>query len=177
MELTAEQRGLFGSGGAATYRTLSSEQKAIFLLLTTRLAENGLDLSGLQLENPAKTIRPNRLLFAPSPALDRLEAQLKEGQAEGRFQSDSPFAPFHWGRSEFGARETRAKWSMQIGIGDKGAFVDVDRYNPWAGTSAFWGHTAELLVPGKPDADDIARSLGTPIFRTPRRELGDCFVR
>lgn len=46
-----------------------------------------------------------------------------------------------------------------------GRALDVDRYNPWAGFSAFWGHTAELLIPGKPDADNIARDLGTPIFR------------
>lgn len=165
--LTPGQRGLFGEGAAAqqTYRALSSEQRAIFLFLTRRLEENGMDLTGLRLEDPVKTIRPNRILLEPGPALERFEAQLQAGKEEGTWQDDSPFAPFHWGRADVGARESRRKWSLQIGVGEKGAFVDVDRYNPWAGFSAFWGHTAELLIPGKPDADNIARELGTPIFR------------
>ncbi len=171
--LTPVQRSHFGEGPRAltTWRALSQEQKAIYLFLSTRLSENGVDTSGLRLEDPVKTIRPNRILLEPGPALDEFEAQLEAGKKAGTWQNDSPFALFHWGRADMGAREARAKWSLQIGVGDKGAFVDVDRYNPWAGFKAFWGHTAELLVPGKPDADDIARDLGTPIFRQPSAGL------
>lgn len=163
-ELTSVQRGLFGKAGAKGYESLSSEQRAIFLLISTKLAEDGIDLTGLVLEDPKKTIRPNRILFAKGPKLASFQRQLAEGKADDRFVDDKPFALFHPGRSAFGARENTAQWSVQIGIGKDGAFADVDRFNPWAGVKAYLGHTAELLVPGKPEAEEVARRLRLPIF-------------
>src|SRR4051812_15903263 len=98
-ELSPAQRGLFGKGGAQSYQSLSHEQRGIFLVITTRLAGDGIDLSGLQLQDPKKTIRPNRILFAKGPALDAFKAQLTAGKSDDRFVDDHPFPLFHHGRS------------------------------------------------------------------------------
>ncbi|MFN7130783.1 MAG: hypothetical protein ACK4N5_01795 [Myxococcales bacterium] len=173
-ELTPVQQRLFGAGGERVYAQLSSRQRAIFLLLVQRLERNGADLGGLRLMDPVRTIRPNRILFAPDPVgLARFEASLRRGFDVGTFSSDNVFGGFHPGMASFGARENRRKWSMQIGIGPKGAFVDVDRFNPWTGVSAWLGHFGEIVTPGKPRAEKIARELGEDLgpIRTPLRRV------
>lgn len=158
--LNPAQRGLFGAEGERGYRALSDEQRELVLFLSERLIANGIDLVGMRLQRADDTTRPNRVLFSPdSPGFERFQAQLEAGEQRGRFSEDDVFGLFHPGMSETGYREERRKFSMQIGIGDKGAFVDVDRYHPWKGVRAWLGHFLEIVTPGKPDVDDMARAI------------------
>lgn len=161
--LTPVQRSLFGPNGAQTWSKLSKDNREVFVLLTGRLAANGVDLTGLRLKKPLETIRRNRLLFENDPvALGKLKAQLQGEIKEGSFVKDSVFPLFHWGMSDFGVREDRKNWTMQLGMGSNGAFVDMDRFNFKRGLDAFIGHTAELIHPGRPDPADIMEKLGMP---------------
>ena len=160
-ELSVAQRHLFGANGAQTYAKLSSEDRAVFLLLTTRMDRAGMDYSGLTLKDPLETIRRNRLLFNhDAQGVAKLRASIDKGLAGGSLYEDKPFGPFHAGMSDWGVRESRFKWTMQLGGGKDGVFVDVDRYNYKAGWKGWLGHASELLVPGKPNPLDIARELG-----------------
>lgn len=158
--LTPAQRSLFGPDGQRTWAKLSNDEREVFVLLTSRLASHGIDVTGLRLKKPLETLRRNRLLFENDPvAMGKLKAQLQGEVSEGSFTTDRVFPLFHWGMSDFGVRENRKKWSMQLGIGDSGAFVDMDRFNFKKGIGAFLGHTAELLNPGRPDPCDIMEEL------------------
>lgn len=160
-ELSADQQALFGAGSATTYAALSTEQRAVFLNLTTRMAARGVDFGGLELENPTETIRRNRLLFTKDPeGLARLQSSLQEKVGEGTFFEDKVFAPFHPGMADFGVREDQFNWTMQFGIGDKGAFVDVDRFNYKAGVLGWLGHAAEIIHPARPSPFKVADELG-----------------
>lgn len=160
-ELNPAQQHLFGANGAQTYARLSSDDRAVFLLLTRRMDRAGLDYSGLTLKDPLESIRRNRLLFNDDAAgLAKLKASVERGVASGEFYEDKVFGPFHPGIADGGVRQTRRKWSMQLGWGEKGAFVDMDRYNYKADWKAWLGHAAEIIHPGRPNPLDIARELG-----------------
>lgn len=158
--LSSVQRGLFGAAGEAAYRKLSDKQRQLVLLLSERLFANGIDLQGMRLLEAGQPTRPNRILFAPdSPGMERFKAQLEGAKKAGRFDEDKVFALFHPGMAEDGYREDRSKFSMQIGLGDKGAFVDVDRFHPWTGLKGWLGHFGEIITPGKPSVDTITQAI------------------
>lgn len=160
-ELSAGQRALLGPKGAETYGRLSTDQRGVFLLLTRRMERAGADFSGLRLKDPETTLRRNRMLFDNNPqGLARLRSSLEAGIQKGKFTQSPVFAPFHKGMSDWGVRENRQKWAMQLGIGPAGAFVDVDRYNPNAGIIGKIGHLGEIVTPGKPSPLQIAAELG-----------------
>lgn len=169
-ELNAVQQGLLGEHGRGMYEKLTPKQRGVFLLLTQRLAHNGVDLSGLRLKGGAAGIRGNNLrfdlLFEPDPeAMARFKASVKDATGAGRFSKDQPSSFFHKGMSESGVRENRTKYAMQIGFGPEGAFVDMDRYNPRQG--GFWNqvkHWAEILTPGNMDPFKVAPELGEDIW-------------
>lgn len=173
-ELNPAQQHLLGANGAQTYASLSSDDRAVFLLLTRRMDRAGLDYSGLTLKDPLESIRRNRLLFNNDAAgLAKLKASAERGVASGSLFKDKVFAPFHPGMADGGVRENRRKWTMQLGWGDKGAFVDMDRYNYKADWKAWLGHAGEIIHPGRPNPLDIARELGedlnTRTTTAPRR--------
>lgn len=172
-ELSAAQKHLLGPSGAQTYLRLSSDNRAVFLLLTRRMDRAGLDYGGLTLKDPLTTIRRNRLLFNPDPAgLARFRASGERSFSQGNLIRDKVFEPFHRGMADWGMRENRRKWSIQLGVGPAGAFVDVDRYNPKADWKAWLGHAGEIIHPGRPDPLKIARELGEDLntrTATPRR--------
>lgn len=169
-ELSTAQKGLLGSNGEALYAGLSSKQRGVFLLLTQRLERNGVDLSGLQLKGGAEGIRGSNLrfdlLFEPNPeAMARFKSSVQDAVKAGKFSVDQPSSVFHKGMSEWGVRENRSKYSMQIGFGPEGAFVDMDRYNPKQG--GFWNnvrHWGEILTPGNMNPVKVAPDMGEDIF-------------
>ncbi len=162
-ELSSGQQAMFGAGGAQTYAKLSSEQRAIFLVLSGQMERTGIDLSKLRLQDPVNNIRPNRILLSPDPAgMASLRADMKRGIESGRYESSKPFGLFHSGRADEGIRDNRDEFSMQIGMGKDGAFVDVDHYKP-KGLGGWLKHIGEILVPGKPSAREAARAMGIDI--------------
>lgn len=169
-ELSAAQKGLLGATGEQLYAGLSSKQRGVFLLLTQRLEKNGVDLSGLQLKGGAEGIRGSKtrfdLLFEPNPeALARFKGSIQDAVKAGKFSEDKVSSLFHKGMSDWGVRENRSKYAMQIGFGPEGAFVDMDRYNPRQG--GFWNHVkhwGEILTPGNMDPFKVAPDMGEDIF-------------
>ena len=168
-ELSAAQKGLLGANGQQLYAGLSSKQRGVFLLLTQRLEKNGVDLSGLQLKGGAEGIRGSNtrfdLLFEPNPeALARFKASVQDAVKAGKFSEDKVSSFFHKGMSDWGVRENRGKYAMQIGFGPEGAFVDMDRYNPRQG--GFWNHVkhwGEILTPGNMNPAKVAPEMGEDI--------------
>lgn len=164
-ELSAGQKGLLGPDGAAVYGRLDPEKKAIFLLLSQRLEHSGVDLTGLRLKDPEHTIRPNRLLFENDPAaLAGFKQRLEGAVSRGQFTVEPPFSLFHPGMSDWGVRQNRLEYSVQVGMGKDGAFVDVDHFNPSKGWLGQLGHILEIITPGKPPAEKIAREVGEDIW-------------
>jgi hypothetical protein len=169
-ELDAVQQGLLGDGGRELYGRLTSKQRGVFLLLTQRLERNGVDLTGLKLKGGAEGIRGNNLrfdlLFEPDPAaMARFKASVQGAVQAGRLSEDRPSSVFHGGMSEWGVRENRSKYALQVGFGPEGAFVDMDRYNPRQG--GFWNqvkHWGEILTPGNMDPFKVAPDMGEDIF-------------
>jgi hypothetical protein len=169
-ELDAVQQGLLGDKGREIYEKLTSKQRGVFLLLTQRLEHNGADLTGLRLKGGAEGIRGSNLrfdlLFEPDPeAMARFKSSVQDGIKAGKFSEDQPSSVFHGGMSDWGVRENREKYSMQIGFGPEGAFVDMDRYNPRQG--GFWNHVkhwGEILTPGNMDPFKVAPDMGEDIF-------------
>jgi hypothetical protein len=169
-ELSAAQQGLLGPTGRELYAGLTPKQRGVFLLLTQRLERNGVDLTGLQLKGGAEGIRGNNLrfdlLFAPdTSALARFKDSVQRATREGKFSQGKVSGTFHSGMSDWGVRENRGKYALQIGFGPAGAFVDMDRYNPEQG--GFWNrvkHWGEILTPGNMDPFKVAREMGEDIF-------------
>jgi hypothetical protein len=169
-ELSATQQRLLGDNGRELYAGLSPKQRGVFLLLTQRLERNGVDLSGLRLKGGAEGIRGNNLrfdlLFEPDPeAMARFKASVQDATRGGKFTEDQPSSFFHKGMADWGVRENRGKYALQIGFGPQGVFVDMDRYNPKQG--GFWNnvkHWGEILTPGNMDPFKVAPDLGEDIF-------------
>jgi len=169
-ELSAVQQGLLGENGRGIYENLTPKQRGVFLLLTQRLEHNGVDLTGLQLKGGAEGIRGSNLrfdlLFEPNPeAMARFKSSVQDAMQAGKFSEDQPSSVFHGGMSDWGVRENRSKYSMQIGFGPEGAFVDMDRYNPKQG--GFWNHVkhwGEILTPGNMDPFKVAPELDEDIW-------------
>lgn len=168
-ELSATQKNLLGANGEALYSGLSSKQRGVFLLVTQRLEKNGVDLSGLQLKGGAEGIRGSNLrfdlLFEPNPeAMARFKGSIQDAVKAGKFTQDKVSSVFHKGMSDWGVRENRAKYAMQIGFGPEGAFVDMDRYNPRQG--GFWNHVkhwGEIITPGNMNPVKVAPEMGEDI--------------
>ncbi len=161
-ELSAGQQAMFGQGGAATYAKLSTEQRGIFLVLSARMEQTGVDLSRLRLDDPVKNIRPNRMLLSKDAGMDSLRADLERNIRSGQYNEFKPFGLFHGGYDDFGTRDNRDTFTMQIGMGKDGAFVDVDHFYP-RGAWGWLRHIGEILIPGKPSAQDVASALGIDI--------------
>lgn len=184
--LTATQQSLF-KNGRPEYEAMSNEQKAVFLTLTTLLANNEVDLTGVTLLDPAKTTRRNRLLFENTEGLVSVRGQLEDGVEDGRFLFDLPSAKTgHKGHEKYGVRENTLRWPFQFGIGDAGAFVDADEYNYLLGkellpfpimgkrvTTGAVGHCAELVRKVPRLAEDQFNMAGEIIRKvSPNPEFG-----
>lgn len=169
-ELDAVQQALLGPTGREMYPGLTPKQRGVFLLITQRLEHNGVDLTGLRLKGGAEGIRGNNLrfdlLFEPDPAaMDHFKSSVQDGVRAGKFSEDKPLSLFHQGVSDWGVRENRTKYALQLGFGPEGAFVDMDRYNPrQGGFLNHLKHWGEILTPGNMDPFKVAPDLGEDIF-------------
>ena len=166
-ELSATQRSLLGADGRARFDGLSRKEKGVFLLHTARLARNGVDLTGLRLKPDG--IQGNglrvQLLFENDPqAVQRLKDQLQRGVEAGRFAGDKPSSLFHRGYDDSGVRESVSKYTLQVGFGPEGVFVDMDRYNPLTSRWNQLLHWSEVITPGNIDPEQAARALGENIW-------------
>jgi hypothetical protein len=103
------------------------------------------------------------LLFAPGPSLGTFRASIETAIASGGFIKDTPVASKHPGMSDFGARQNRTFNALQVGFGDNGAFVDIDRGNPSGGLAGLIVHGAEVLTPGKTDPFAVGKKLGSKV--------------
>jgi hypothetical protein len=169
-ELDSVQQALLGPTGREMYPSLTPKQRGVFLLITQRLERNGVDLTGLRLKGGAEGIRGTNvrfdLLFEPDPAaIAHFKASVQDGVRAGKFSEDKPLSLFHKGVSDWGVRENRTKYALQLGFGPEGAFVDMDRYNPrQGGFLNHLKHWAEILTPGNMDPFKVAPDLGEDIF-------------
>lgn len=167
-QLSPAQQAMFGAAGRQGYEGLNTKQRGVFLVLTERLEANGISLDGLELDGGASGVHGNMLRFElafdpKSAAL--LKERVDAAVANGKMFSEKPSKLFHKGYLDSGVREERAKYALQIGFGEKGAFVDMDRYNPSRGGKAnHWRHLLEIVTPGNIDPRQAGRELGIDMF-------------
>jgi hypothetical protein len=158
-QLSTAQQGLLDAGA---YGALSDDaQRANFLNQTGALAKAGINLGRAALQDGG--ILTDRLLFAPGPSLGTFRASIETAIASGGFIKDTPVASKHPGMSDFGARQNRTFNALQVGFGDNGAFVDIDRGNPSGGLAGLIVHGAEVLTPGKTDPFAVGKKLGSKV--------------
>ena len=165
-QLSAAQQGLFKDiGGASAYGGLSDAQRASFLNLTGALSSAQINFSGLTLQQSG--IHQDRLLFAPGAGINSFRASFEAGVAAGRFINSPPAESEHPGMSEWGGRQRRAFYALQIGGGRGGAFVDIDIGNPQMGGLPALVHGVEVLYnkvsKSVTDPFAIGRALGRKI--------------
>ena len=167
-QLSAAQQGILnrvpGTGGAAFYNSLSDPLKASFLNLTGDLARMGLNFSGLSLQQDG--IHQDRLLFAPGGGISDFQSSIQAGITSGAFDNAKPGNRDHPGMSDFGARQGVTRWSLQVGIGQRGAFADVDPWGP-VDVAGGIGHSIDYLkhkiTGGKTDPFAVGRGLGSSV--------------
>ncbi|MCK5689402.1 hypothetical protein KAI87_09040 [Myxococcota bacterium] len=160
--LPAAHQKLLGDDGARVWNELSSDDKGVFYVLTQRLSDLGVDTGSLRLR-PDK-VRRNRLLLEGSDsALRAFKENVQSGIDEGKFKPSKPFFLFHWGFSSWGARENRDTFTIEIGGGSKGVFIDVDHFHPWRGLAGLLAHAVEIITPGKPGPEEMAREMGVDL--------------
>lgn len=166
-ELTAAQKSLLGPEGPAGWSQLTTKQRGVFLTLTSRLAANGVDVTGLKLDGGLAGINGTNIRFElkfdkASAAL--LKQRIDAAIAQGKFTADKPSSTFHSEYADSGARENRSKYSMQVGFGEGGAFVDMDRYNPLTSKWNQIRHWGEILTPGNIDPRKVAGEIGVDLW-------------
>ena len=165
-QLSAAQQALLNSIpdglGAAFYNGLSEAQRASFLNLTGALAAAGIITSGLMLAE----VKPDRLLFAAGTTTN-LRRSFEAAVAAGRFVNSPPAESEHPGMSEWGGRQRRAFYALQIGGGRGGAFVDIDIGNPQMGVLPALVHGVEVFYnkvsKSVTDPFAVGRALGRKI--------------
>lgn len=176
-QLTGDQRALVDSvapgHGEAVWARLSPARRAGFLNITAVMVANGFSLAGLALlplTGDPKTdgIQQDRLLFTAGSAtllrgpLDHAIAN-RDQLGDRGFTKDKPEDGLHPGMSEWGGRQWVTRFSMQIGGGSGGAFVDIDEYGPKVDVVGTIGHGFEVLRNKlghhKTDPFDVARGL------------------
>ncbi|MFP2929989.1 hypothetical protein ACLESO_33300 [Pyxidicoccus sp. 3LG] len=160
-QLSERQRDLLGAGGRRIYDSLPSLQRGGLLLLTQRMDTLGIDYSGLHIKGGSGGIEQARLKLDGTPeALARLRRSFEDALRDGRFLFEAPSGVFHAGENDTGGRENRADYSLQLGIGPEGAFVDIDRYNPLVGKGAEHFFLEVLIGGNTVNPFDAARYLG-----------------
>ncbi|HEY8211086.1 MAG TPA: hypothetical protein VIG99_26565 [Myxococcaceae bacterium] len=161
-ELAPKQQALLGEDGAERYAALGPKERAAFIVLTTRMEQNGFDTSGLQLKAQPEGIQQDRLLFEAEPkeAVERLKGQVRDAVASGKFVEDKPSGGLHGsGMSDYGARQWVTREAMQVGFGHDGIFVDIDRFGAKTDLVGIFGHMGEILTPGKTDPFKVGKAL------------------
>lgn len=164
-ELSDTQRSLLGEPGAEAWNDLTSRQRGVFLLITDRLQKQGFDLTGMKLQGGVSGINNEGVpeIVFDKPSAQNLKSQVEAKIASGDYLRERPNKWMHANASE-GARENRSKFALQIGFGENGAFVDMDRYNPLTSKLNYLKHLAEIAYPGKLGPEEAARALGADIF-------------
>lgn len=112
------------------YNKLSQLRKAVFVNITGELSKAGANLSGLTLTS----VEDDRLLFGPSNT-----KAFKDSIVAGTKTKPQAFNKVGWIARQFGGhdgmdsymvRQNVGENALQVGFGDKGAFADIDLYNP-----------------------------------------------
>jgi hypothetical protein len=142
--LTKAQQALFG-GSSADWEALDSKFLAGFLNITGALLNAGISLGGLQLRPDGLAQDRLRLTSDSGNALrSQIEQRLDSTWGDPRlFSFAKPTG--HDGEDDWGARQNVTEFSIKFGTGDKGAFVDIDLWNPLGGVVGFMGHAREVV--------------------------------
>lgn len=158
-QLGEEQRALLDSvdpgEGETVWAHLPPALRAGFLNITAVMRANGFLVSGLRLipnghDLKHSGLQQDRLLFTPeSASLLRapLEGAIQDRDQRGDrgFIKDKPEERLHPGMAEWGGRQWVTRFSMQIGGGSGGAFVDIDEFGPKVDVVGTLGHGFEVL--------------------------------
>jgi len=122
---------MFGTGGGGHVREALLGAAGDLLVLSGKWSARASISRSCGLQDPVNGIRPNRMLLSPDPAgMASLRAGHEAGHQERPIRVVQAFGLFHSGRADEGIRDDRDEFSMQIGVGKDGAFVDVDHYKP-----------------------------------------------
>jgi len=158
-QLSDEQRQLIDSvspgEGEQVWGHVPAALRAGFLNITAVMKANGFPLAGLRLQPSRQDLKhsglqQDRLLFTPESASilrAPLEAAIQERDQRGDrgFIADKPEERLHPGMGEWGGRQWVTRFSMQIGGGSGGAFVDIDEFGPKVDVVGTLGHGFEVL--------------------------------
>jgi len=140
--------------GAMLWDELDAKHRAGFLNVTAVMKSNGFPLDGLSLLAVDGTdrsgIQQDRLLFTAETAgrlKPPLDAAIRECEARGDkgFLEDKPEAGLHPGTADWGGRQWVTRFSMQVGGGTGGGFVDIDEFGPKVDVVGTFGHIGEVL--------------------------------
>lgn len=161
-DLNPSQRRLLDPAGGIDIwggeNAIGMELKASFLNITGALSAAGIDYGDARLQPGG--IQSDRLLFAADSTTGLLRSV--QSLSKWKFIHSPPSDSYHPGMSSHGGRQARVLNSLQIGIGPRGAFADIDRGNPWfpIGLAIHFG---EIISPGKTDPFEVGRSLGKKV--------------
>lgn len=140
--------------GALLWDELDAKHRAGFLNVTAVMKANGFPLDGLSLMpadgSDKSGLQQDRLLFTAETAgrlKGPLDAAIREREARGDrgFIEDKPENNLHPGMGAWGGRQWVTRFSMQVGGGSAGGFVDIDEFGPKVDVVGTVGHGFEVL--------------------------------
>jgi hypothetical protein len=140
------QRQLLGPDGRQVFESLSCPNQIVFSVVSRRLVELGLDVSGLKVAPGLLGISKKGLTFVEARAqgLSNFEDSVRGAIGSGVLQKSGAFALMH-GKTRTAARENLNHRVLHLGVGEATAFAHLDEFNPAHGAKTFLGHTGEFV--------------------------------
>ena len=158
--------------GEKIWDQLDAKHRAGFLNVTAVMRSNGFLVAGLKLRpltaDDNSGIQQDRLLFTADTGhllQAPLEAAIEQRETRGDkgFIEDKPENSLHPGMAGWGGRQWCTRFSMQVGGGAGGAFVDIDEFGPKVDVVGTMGHMFEVLRNKtqhvKTDPNTVAKGL------------------
>ena len=137
-QLDPQIANLIGPNARDSYDSMSVKKKMAFLNIISALNQV-MDTKDLEIVS----MKDDRILFSKS-SIPFIVSRMDKLVEDGIFINAKPSSFWHKEMSLSGYREKIKNYSLQIGIGEDGAFADIDIHCPKYNRKQWWLHVKEM---------------------------------